>query len=222
MAIKLPDDKQERIKIFVLIGIFATAISYVGATFLLGPYFKAGREKRARIAELDDLLWRAEKDINSIRGNLRRNTVTVSNILAISESQRYILRPSLGNYLLVASEEIEKAANAAGVTIDNIRDTSGPPPKVTDGESKNINHSRFWSFAVDISLQADIFDTINFLDQLLKRNPYIAVYKLAIIPRDDASPLKHMINIGIQWPVWRDNDHPNKLAAEQLADEEQQ
>lgn len=219
MKFQLPADKKERNKILFMIGLFSMAILYALITFLLVPYWARVRTDREHLAELEDLLWRADREIRQTQQNRTLNIETITQILEISENQRHILRPSLGNYLLVAEAFLTKMAEKSNVTIRNIRETSGPPPAV-DAASAN-QQPAFWPYAVSFTMVAGIHDFMQFVHTLQNNNPYLTLISIGVTAGADNNPAQHAINATVQWPVWKDPERPNRLAAEVLTDEEQ-
>jgi len=219
MKIALPADRSERIKVLIMIGLFGIVILYALVHFLLMPFFASIRAGRTQQEELNTLLWRAERDIQQIQRNRERNKETIQHVLDISETHRYILRPSLGNYLLVAEANLLRAAEAAKVTIGNIREVSGNPPAVAPATTRQ--QPFFWPYAVSLTMQAGLHDLTRFVHILQVHNPYLAIVSVGINAGSQQDPTLHAINLTVQWPVWLDPDHPTRLSAELLADEEQ-
>lgn len=220
MKIKLPDDRNERIKILFMAGLFGIGILYVLVAFVVLPYFAAVSQDRRRLAELDELLWRAERDINQTERNRTQNAETIQQILGISEIQRHILRPSLGNYLLVAEDILKRAVQDLPVEILSIREISGVPPPIPE-TGLPAGRGALWPYSVTINLHANLHTLVRFTNRLRRENPYLAITSLNINAGPPTVPVMHNISIQIQWPVWSDPEHPNRLAAELLADEEQ-
>ncbi len=221
MKIKLPEDRNERTKIFVMIGLFAAGILYALVAFVLLPYIASVGQDRRRLAELEDLLWRAEREINSTEHNRRRNTITIKEILSISENHRFILRPSLGNYLLVAEDILNRAATDFPLEIVSVREASGTPPPIPE-TGLPAGRGFLWPYGVSLSLRANLHTAIRYINRLKQENPYLAITSLNINAGPATVPVRHNITMQVQWPVWSDPEHPNRLAAELLADEEQQ
>jgi hypothetical protein len=219
MKLPLPEDPAERKKIFFLAGIFAMGFLFLFVQFALLPYFARIRANKDRVAELDGLLWQAERDIRQAEPNRIRNRENVQRILDISEKHRHILRPSLGNYLLVAESILHRTAEQASITIEGIREASGPPPAQEPG--RTTQGPTLWPYAVNLTLQAGLHDLTRFVHILQKQNPYLAITSLVVQGGEpNTPPGVHSINMTIQWPVWSDPDHPNRLSAELLADGE--
>ncbi len=218
MKFQLPEDKASRNKILFLIGMVSVALLYAIIMFGVIPYLSRMRMGRERLAELNDLLWQAERDIRQAPQQRARNIDVVNEILEISENQRFVLRPSLGNYLLVADAFLQQVAEQSGITLQNIRETSGPPPASAAANPNQL--PAFWPYAVSFTASASLHDLLHFIHTLQKENPYIALISLSVTAGRDQQLGQHAINATVQWPVWNDPERPNRLAVELLADEE--
>ncbi len=227
--IKLPDNPAERKKIMTLASLGGLALLYVLFTFVLQPYLSGMQVKRTRTAELDDLIWRAKRDLDGTERNMARNADLVAELLRISESDRHILRPSLGNYLLVASAVLNEAARGLPLKLDNINEVPAAAaaparPAATTGDAPKPapSTSRFAPYIVNVSLTSGMHALVEFIGRLERENPYITVSRLIVMENKETDPELHFVSIHVQWPVWVDNDHPRRLEAEQIADQERQ
>ena len=218
MKLRLPADKDQRNKVLFIIGLFSVGVLYVIIAFGIIPYRANVRAGRERLKELEDRIWQAERDIRQIPTNRERNIETLKHILDVSESERYILQPSLGNYLLVAEAQLTQIAEQAGVTIRNIRETSRPPPAT---QVRPNQLPVMWPYGVSFTMENSIHDLIQFFHTLQEQNPYISVVNATVATGSAQGPARHTINVTLQWPVWIAVDHPNRLSAELLTDEEQ-
>lgn len=219
MKLSLPTDPNERKKILILIAIFSMAFLYVGIRFAVMPYLSSMKEKQARMEELEDLLWQADRDIQQMDRNRKRNADTINTILEIAEVQKHVLQPSLGNYLLVAEAQIKEWAELANVTVENIRQISGPPKIDTAKKGKG---PAFWPYSLAIQLTEGLHDLTRFVHIIQKDNPYLTITAIVVNAGPADEPIiRHSVNMTLEWPVWTDPEHPNQLAAELLADEEQ-
>lgn len=217
---KLPEDKTERNKILILIAIGVMFVGYGGHMFVLTPFLQGRQETQASVAELEEKLWRARQDIDITPHNLERNREAVSHILEISETRRQILRPNLGNYLLVAADIIGRHADTLGLEIESINETvaTGPAPR---GGEVDPNAPRLRAYSVNVSLTCGMHDAVRLLRSIEVENPYLCITRLGVIGRLE-SPTEHAVSFDIQWPIWVDPTYPVRLAAERLADEEKQ
>jgi hypothetical protein len=221
MKLALPADRNEKIKVLFMIGLFAAIGAFVLFNFGLNPFLEKAKKQKARLEELDQLLWRAENEINQIQRNRNRNLEALRSIRDVSETQRFILRPSLGNYLLVAESLLLQIAEESGVTLSSIRETGGPPPTgATANPRDRPSTAWFWPYSVSFSFHAGLHDAMRFIHHLQSHNPYLAITGIAISSGTRESPGQHGFSISVQWPVWRDPTYPNRLAAELMTEED--
>ena len=217
---KLPEDKNERNKMLGLIGIGILGLAYVVFTFGLSPFFQKQATAEARITELGDMLWRSKKDIQNAPLHLKQNDKVLTHVLNVSEKKRQILRPSLGNYLLVATDIITGHADAAGLTIDTINTTTViQNDKNSKPDERAPNAPRFQPYAVNISLNCNLLDLMKLFNALESSNPYLCVTRMGVFNNPDDFE-KHAVSFDVEWPIWLDNDMPLKLSAEKFSDEE--
>ncbi len=220
MPWKLPDDRNERMKIFFMIGLVSAGILYALIMFAILPFFATVREDRQKSEELDALLWQAERDVQQTARNRQQNTETIEKILAVSEDEKHILEPNLGNYRLVAEEILDRARRSLDIEDFTVRNASAPPPAVPE-KGVPAGHAQLTPYTVTITLRASLHDVTRYVKRLQQENPYLALTTIAISASTDSPPVKHQVTLQVQWPVWTDPATPNRLAAEHLADGEQ-
>jgi hypothetical protein len=218
MKLNLPTDPKERNAIITLAVIIAIVIVFCLVRFAIIPFMDAKRSKLDRLAELEDLLWQADRDINIMEGNQRKNVNTIREILHISEEKKYVLQPSLGNYLLVAEDQIKDWATKAGVKFTNIRQLSPPP---TSKQDLNGTEPVLAPYAVAIQLKEGLHLLVQFIHLIQKENPYVTITSIAISSTPGSETGEHNVSMTIEWPIWKDPSYPNQLSAELLADEAQ-
>ncbi len=226
--IKLPENPTERKKIIALMCIGGLAVLYLAFMFGVKPYMASQQNKKERVTELEDLIWRAQRDLSGVERSMERNAALVKDLLTISEVQRFILRPSLGNYLLVANEILHEAAKDLKLSLDNVSEVPRPAPPATlpatAGQAPKTPAStiRFSPYTVNLSITGGLHALVEFLHRLESSNPYLAATRVVIMQQDGHAPETHFVSVHVQWPTWVDNDHPRRLEAEQIADEERQ
>ena len=202
---KLPEDKQERMKIFALIGIgvlIVIVLAYLG--------IKSLREsKSAKIATLEELHKQqksANIEINMMSRDNEVNRETVTEIIEISD--KYVLRPVLGNYLLKAKEILKKYEKELDIKFEEIRDS---------GISAVPHGARVYNiYTTRIRVECSYHDLIRVIREIEADNPYSCVTTISIATLAD-DPEKHTINFDVQWPVWADPEKSVELV-KQLKD----
>jgi hypothetical protein len=221
--IKLPENPADRKKALAAIAVGVMALLYVAFAFGLQPYWASMHARRERVAELENKITRAQKDVDGTNRVNDQNKAIVARILAASEQERHILRPSLGNYLLVASEVINQAAAGLDLTIETINELPRPAsPQPKKGGKSTAPANRFSTYTINLSMSGGAYNLARFMQRLETGNPYITVVRLIVMAQSDKTPERHFISLHLQWPIWQDEEHPQRLQAEQIADEERQ
>lgn len=216
----MPDNPTERKKIIAMIILGVLLGAYLLINFLLLPYFATVREKRERVEELEHLIWRAETELQAVDRNMQRNASLVDELLDISERQRLILRPSLGNYLLVASEIMDRHADGLNLTLDPLTEPSRPSRQSSINEQQAGGTMRFRPYTVNATLTGGTHALVQFLRRLETSNPYLSITRLIIMEDPETGPDSHFFSLSVQWPIWVEPEFPRRLEAERIADEE--
>jgi len=202
---KLPEDKQERMKIFALIGIgvlIVVVLAYLGIKSLR----ESKSTKTATLEELHKQQKSANTEIDMMSRDNSVNRETVTEILEISD--KYVLRPVLGNYLLKAKEILKKYENKVDIKFEEIRDA---------GISAVPHGARVYNiYTTRIMIECSYHDLIRVIREIEVDNPYSCVTSISIAT--SANDLeKHRIKFDVQWPVWADQEKSVELA-KQLKD----
>ncbi len=210
---KLPENKQERTKIFVMIGL-GTALVLLGIVQgIINPLRHSRQAKFARLEECKTGVSRARKEIRAAARSFDRRMETLKSIRNISE--QYILHPVLGNYLLQATEIIEAHTEALGIIIEPVREVgiSDIPPN-----SKGRGERLLKGYTVRINMVASYRDAVRLMREIEAHNPYACVTSLIIRPRPAEDFENHNVTLEVQWPVWADPDFPREIE-EQLMEQ---
>lgn len=215
--IRLPENPEDRKKVIAAMAVGGIALLYVVFTFGLQPYRASLLARQVRVNELEEQIWRAQKDLNAIDRVNEANNAIVAQILAASEQDRHILRPSLGNYLLVATDVINRATAGLSLQIDTINELPRSAPA-----TKSPTANRFSPYTVNLSITGGLHNLARLLHRLESKNPYITVTRLIVMEQSAANPERLFISLHLQWPIWEDKEHPQRLQAERIADEERQ
>lgn len=221
--IKLPDNPAARKKAIAALVVGALALLYVAFTYGFLPYRASVHARRERIAELENEIWRAQKELSAIDRVREQNNMIVARILAASEQDRHILRPSLGNYLLVATDVINRSAAGLDIQVDTINEL--PRTAAVDlkkSEESTPPPNRFAPYSANLAITGGLHALARFLYRLESANPYATVTHLIVEEQSANNREKHIISLHLQWPIWVDDGHPQRLQAEMIADEDRQ
>ena len=203
---KLPDDKNERTKVLVLVAIGGIAVIFGIIQGVINPMKKYKQEQAGRLVELGDEIEKARRAINRASSDEERNIEAVTRIKEISD--RYILHPVLGNFLLGPTRILERDAASAGIVLDSVHEV-GISEIVQDPRKKIDNV--FKGYTVRVSVACGYTHLAKFLKQVEDGNPYLCMTGMTIIGNPDADPENHAITLDIQWPVWADYEMSAEL-----------
>ncbi|MBL7076673.1 MAG: hypothetical protein ISS31_04300 [Kiritimatiellae bacterium] len=209
---KLPENKQERTKIFIMIGL-GTGLVLLGIVQgIINPLINSRKNKFARLEECKTGVDRARKEIRAAARSFDRRMETLKSIRNTSE--QHILHPVLGNYLLQATDIVEEHADALDIAIEPVREVgiSDIPP-----DSKT-EERLLKAYTVRVNMQASYHDALRLMREIEIHNPYACVTSLIVRPRPSEDLENHNVSIEIQWPVWADPEFPGEIE-EQLKEE---
>lgn len=197
---RLPDDPKEKVKILILVGIGGVAVVYTLIAAVVKPLLHRKEADRAEIAELEDQLASATRDVNRMWKDRVQNTQALETIVDISNEKNYLLHPRLGNYELGAREFVESLSQSTGVPVESVREI-GIIQLPTD--SSQQTERTLTSYNVRVNVKCGIHALINLLTAIEDANPYVCVSGVSIAAGSD-DPAKHQINFELQWPIWSD------------------
>lgn len=145
---KLPENKQDRTKIFIMIGLGAALVALGIWQGIVNPLRDAHKAKLARLEECKTGVEKARKEIRAAARSFDRRMETLQDIRSISE--QYVLHPVLGNYLLQATDIVEAHARDLGIHVAPVREVgiSDIPP------DKNHEERLLKAYTVRVNLQA--------------------------------------------------------------------
>lgn len=204
---KLPENKNERIKILALIAIGAVLVLYSLVVVVVQPMIKGKKESVEKIAALQEKLRRASLSINRIESD----KASISNILteldAFANVKGMVLRDRLGNFLLGATEIIEAHAREAGISGQVVSENG--ISQVPQNAARTLP-ATFNMYTVTVRLEAGVHDLLRMLQSLERSNPYLCVSSLSIAGQKD-KPGKHSVAFEVQWPIWADPKMPQAV-----------
>lgn len=213
---KLPQDKNERNKVLGLVGLGVAIVCYAGYTFGAKPFLQKRQDFFNNISELEDKLWKADKDIKMIPSYFEQNNEIISRIIDISENKLQILHPNLGNYLLVAGDIINRHADNFNLTVTSIKEVASPERfSKNDDDTEDPKAARFKPYTVNVSLKCSFYELEKLVGAIEEENPYLCITRIGVIGQPE-DVMKHSVSFDVQWPIWADEKHPIKLIAQQM------
>lgn len=200
---KLPEDKKERMKVLILIGIgVVVAIGLIFKAPVVGilPVLKSKKEKLAKIEQLKTEIAAANKEIKQLDKDKAENLDILRKIAEVSG--KYVLTPVLGNYKISASEVIEPIAKKYNIKIEQIRQI---------GISQEAGQTSVRAFGARVILFCSYENTRHLIAEIEQKNPLISVMNISITGKTENRE-QHAVSFDVQWPVWADTEIPVKLA----------
>jgi hypothetical protein len=197
---KLPESKKERIQTIALIAIGIIFVIYVGGSYAVKPILKNRTERLRKIEKIKSDIEMVENVIRLVKMGRQVNNKVVAEIVQITETSNYVMKARLGNYLIGATEKIEKAAKDADVKIESITEAG-----ILNIPSSSKDGNPFQLYTVRVSIDGGIHDLVFLLKQIEASNPYLSISEIEITGNSSHAD-KHRIFFNVQWPIWQDEN----------------
>ena len=210
---KIPESRSDRIKFFIVVGL-AAALSLLGiAEVVVVPLMRSWRTSVERLAQCQEGLRLAHGVIARVPIDRQRNREALAEITSASE--KFILQPMLGNYVLPASEIIEMRLAAHSLTMDPMREigiTDVPLARPKDPR-KTLS-----LYTARVSSNCGYNELVDLIADIEGSNPYICIANLTITGDAKADPEHHRTTFDVQWPIWVDNQTTESLKSQLVTD----
>ncbi len=192
---KLPESKKDRMVFFALIGVVAVVVIYGAIQWGLLPLLDSKRTLETKLIERQDKLKKARRELDYAPGFQKDFDDVMAQIEKIKREN--IFRPILGSYLVGVSEQIEAAARATEVKIDETREIGmvDIPLKAKDSSLK-----AYKLFSVQVSAYGSYQAITRFLLQMEERNPFFGITDMAISGQPDR-PEEQRLSVRMEWPI---------------------
>lgn len=206
---KLPENRKERIQIFVLIGIGAVAVVYALAQLALAPVLEARQKLRETLADQQAKLEKAQRELKYAPGIQREYDAVVRQLETIRNEN--VLRPILGSYLVGVTEQVEAAARGNGMRVDEVKEIG-----IMDlpGKAKENQQLRpFKAYAVLVNAQGSYESIWKFLQAMEGRNAFLCVTELQLSGQGE-NVERHRIALRMEWPIESEPEKPPEKSPE--------
>lgn len=205
---QLPQNKQDRQKVLALIGIGVAAALYGVWAGIYSPMVTKKTDAINRIADLEDKIEKAERQIRRIPLVERELASVMTNLVIWSET--HLLHPRLGNYLLPVREWL--GAQARALDIETIQVDEVGLLAVPRGAQSPANPAMQF-YAVRVSSFCGYEDLRQWFLTIDRENPMVAIGNVMITASPD-NPLRHQVSFEAHFPVWTDPEYGEQLKAE--------
>ena len=184
----------------VLIAIGVIAVLYAIVQLVILPLINSRAAKTKKMEETkakwEDINREVERAPRIQKEH--RDVVTTIN----DYSEKYVIRPTLGTYLIGVQSMLETMCTNTGVQIDSITEIGEAE---VPGKNKDGSPHALKSYSVRLIGFAGFTQITNFIGGLEGNNRMASLTELQVIAREDA-PEQHRISCVIQWPVWAEAD----------------
>ncbi len=198
---KLPDNKKEQIQLIALIIISIIFVVYVAGSLAIKPMMKKRADRLKRIEELKSKIDMAEGLSSMLAKGKKINTDTINQILRTSETNNYIMKSRLGNYLIGATELIDKAAKQEHIIIDDV--SNGGISEIPSPRKKEKFPFKFYT--AKVTMTGGIHNLLRMIHNLENSNPYLSISRIDITGQEKDAE-QHLITFYVQWPIWQDDN----------------
>ena len=200
---KLPTDKKERIKILILVAIGTGAVLYVVIQLMVLPMLASHKETLKVLSAKKDKLDMMNRALKQEDRRQKEYNDVVAQLDGYT--QKSILQPKLGSFLIVVREKLEYLAAKHGIKID-------PPSEIgraeIPGRNKDGSKRTLLTYGIHVVAKGGYGELVRFFAELEKENTMLCITDFEIIGRE-ATPETHQLGFSIQWPIWGE---PDKIA----------
>ncbi len=208
--LKLPEEKNERLKILALLAVAAVAVLYGLYVGVGRPLAKQKRDLLTAIQNMRRSLAEQERLVDGYAADREEDSRVLAELMAAT--QRHVLADRLNDYLIAAKEIVRDHARAADIDFAMREgDNRGFSPLPKSPKQKGDN--RFRGYSVRVTVKCGMHELIRMLSSLEQSNPYLTVTAIAVVPQA-GDPAKHNIVFDLQWPIWDKKETVAALAAD--------
>lgn len=193
---KLPENKKDRIQVFVLIGIGVVAVLYAITQLVVSPYLASKQKLRETLQQKKDKLEKAQRELNFAPNIKAEFDSVIAELDKLREA--YILRPILGSYLVGVSETLEAQARALNIKMDEVSEIG--IRELPRAGKKDVTVRNFKSYTVQVSAKVSYEQATSFITKLEELNPYLCISDIHIKGQTE-NPEQHQLIIRIEWPI---------------------
>ena len=236
---RLPEDKSSRQKVLALIALGAVGAAYGLWMGVCDPLRRGRDEAKARSAALEEELEGSRAQIARI-GEMQRSLEEVVRALHAT-SERDMLHPQLGNYILQARELLTQPGIDVGATDIKVTEiglvdppsppkaakaavvegASGAPASAPAAAAKVEKPFAVKAYSARVTAECGTGAFLEWVRALEAANPLMAISQFTIAAQVE-NPQRHQVRFEVQWPVWVDpetREVVQQKAAEVLGEE---
>ena len=201
----LPDDRNERIKIFALAAIVTIIVIVVIVMFVIIQQRDSRAKAVGGVAKLDGQIRAGNTKIKRAIGIDDRCAIIRDKLLEFDKE--HVFDEEFGVYRMNVEEYLVKIQKELGIPFGSVRKlalTSVPPKRKRDFPHV-LN-----SYTTLITMDASYAEVVKVVRKLENDNPYMSVLAVNISPKNNDRD-KHTVRLKVDWPVWRNPEIVNSF-----------
>lgn len=191
---KLPENKNERIKILAMSGLGGIAVLYAILQLIVFPVMEKHKKNVTKLEESQTEQLKMKQEFRKAQKVQAEYDTVVAQVQTLSA---FLAQPILGTYLIGLQSGLEQFAGVAGLRLNPASEIGFAeiPGKKKDGTKYQIR-----SYGVRATGTGGYPELVELIRQLEESNPLLCISELSIYVQP-ASPEFHQLNLSIEWPV---------------------
>ena len=198
---RLPENKESRQKVLALIALGVVGVAYGIWVGVYDPLRRGRDEAKVKIVQMEEDLQAARVQIQRTGETRKELQGVVRDLLMHSEKE--MLQPRLGNYLLQAREILTEAGKAAGVQYFSVTEVGLVDLPLQPKKTNTVSVLSVRAYSARVTAECGTDALVEWLALLEKGNPLISVSHITISAQPE-SVQRHVARFEVQWPVWID------------------
>ena len=214
----LPENKESRQKVLALLALGIVGVAYGIWIGVYDPLRRGRDESKAKISQLQEDLRTARIQIQRTGETKKELQEVLRNL--VEHSEKEMLQPRLGNYLLQAREILTESGKAAGVQFFSVTEVGLVDMPLQPKKTNSVAAVSVRAYSARVMAECGTDALVDWLRLLEEGNPLIAVTHISLSAQPETVQ-KHVARFEVQWPVWIDptmRDRVLQQAAEMAED----
>ena len=170
---RLPENKESRQKVLALIALGVVGVAYGIWVGVYDPLRRGRDEAKVKIVQMEEDLQAARVQIQRTGETRKELQGVVRDLLMHSEKE--MLQPRLGNYLLQAREILTEAGKAAGVQYFSVTEVGLVDLPLQPKKTNTVSALAVRAYTARVTAECGTDALVQWLALLEKGNPLISV-----------------------------------------------
>ena len=198
---RLPENKESRQKVLALIALGVVGVAYGIWIGVYDPIRRGRDEAKVKISQL-------EEDLRTARIQIQRTGATKFELQEVTRnlveySEKEMLQPRLGNYLLQAREILSESGRAAGINDFTVTEMGLVDLPLQPKKTNLVATISVRAYSARVTAECGTDALVEWLRLLEEGNSLLAISHITISAQPEKVQ-KHAARFEVQWPVWMD------------------